>query len=73
VARPQFEIRSLLILTAVFACGLTFATQTGGWLIALLVTILLANVLAVIIALVVYLLLPLLENKSTSRDHRDAE
>ena len=71
--RRQFEIRTLLILTAVVACGLTFATQTGGWLIALLVTTLLANVLAVIIALVIYVLLPLLEGKSRANSQPDAD
>lgn len=71
--RPQFDIRTLLILTAVVSCGLAFAINTQSWLIALLVTILLANVAAVIVALLVYVVLPMAENKTASRGQADTE
>jgi len=62
MAKFQFDIRSLLISTAVIGCVLTFATQvsrTGDWLFALMVTVLLATVLAAIIALLIYVVAPI--------------
>ncbi len=62
MAKLQFEIRTLLISTAVIACVMTFAmqfAQTGNWLVALMVTALLANVLAVVIALLIYVVAPI--------------
>ena len=61
MSRPKFSIRMLLILTAIVGCGLTFATQTGGWLIAFLVTLLLTNFACVVVAIFWYVLIPLFD------------
>ena len=64
MAKPQFDIRFLLIATAVIACVMTFGTrfaQTGNWLIALMVTMLLANVLAVIFSLFIFVIAPMIK------------
>ena len=73
MTRPQFDIRALLILTVLVSCGLTFAIQTGNWLVALLVTVLLTNVLAVIVALFVYVVVPKVGNRFTSGERVDDE
>jgi hypothetical protein len=64
MAKTQFDIRFLLIATAVIACVMTFGTQvaqTGNWLVALMITLLLANVLAVIIAMFIYVIAPMIK------------
>lgn len=73
MARTQFEIRTLLLITAVVGCLLTFATQTGSWIYSLLLTVLLANVLSVAVALFVYVVLPILERRSVTGKHADIE
>ncbi|MFT7634028.1 MAG: hypothetical protein ACI87E_005087 [Mariniblastus sp.] len=64
--KPQFEIKSLLVATALIAAGLTFATQTGGWIVGLLVTILLATFLSASLALFYYVAIPMLEARKGS-------
>lgn len=73
MTKPQFDIRTLLILTALVGFGLSFAIQSETWLVALLVTSLLANVAAVIVALAVYVLLPLLEDGLVRHEPTDTD
>ncbi len=59
MAKPQFEIKTLLAITAMVAFALTFATQIGGWAFAFLLTVLLGTVTGVIVALVYFVFVPL--------------
>ena len=73
MAKPQFDIRTLLVLTAAVGCGFSISIRSGHWLIALLVTLLLTNVLAVIVALVAYVVLPVFENVPKPGECNDVE
>ncbi|MFK7766875.1 MAG: hypothetical protein AB8B55_06605 [Mariniblastus sp.] len=68
--KPQFEIRTLLAITALIAFALAFTTHVAGWVFALLLTVLLANVTCVIVALVYFVLLPLLQKDTEEQASR---
>jgi len=59
MARPQFDIRFLLLLTAVVCFAMTFATVNGSWLFAVLVTCMLATFASAVVSLVWFVVLPL--------------
>jgi len=54
----QFDIKTLLGLTALVGFVMTFATIKGGWLFAFLVTFMLATFGSAVLALIWFVFIP---------------